>query len=270
MSSWVPEGRELPSTAAIATAAAIFAATVGYFIGQASSIGLFGGESTPKKKSGARKKSQGWPNNYDVTVHPDSSDEELMKHLRGGQKQSKREVADSEDEEEGDELGIEDVSGELKTFADSREECKLVLCVRTDLGMGKGILLPIPLCDSSPPLKLSIKKNSLFDTKRKSGKIAAQASHATLANYVHLSHHQPHSPLLRRWEHLGQAKIALQVGSEEQLEELQARAMSLGLCARVIRDAGRTQIQAGSATVLGVGPGPRSVVDQVTGGLKLL
>lgn len=62
----------------------------------------------------------------------------------------------------------------------------------------------------------------------------------------------------------------MQVGSEELLEELQARAMSLGLCARVIRDAGRTQIQAGSATVLGVGPGPKSVVDQVTGALKLL
>ena len=103
-----------------------------------------------------------------------------------------------------------------------------------------------------------------------SGKIAAQASHATLANYVHLLHHQPDSPLLGRWERLGQAKIAVQVGGEEQLEELQARAMSLGLCARVIRDAGRTQIQAGSTTVLGVGPGPKSVVDQVTGGLKLL
>ena len=51
---------------------------------------------------------------------------------------------------------------------------------------------------------------------------------------------------------------------------LQAQAMSLGLCARTIRDAGRTQIQAGSMTVLGVGPGPKSVVDQVTGELKLL
>jgi peptidyl-tRNA hydrolase len=51
---------------------------------------------------------------------------------------------------------------------------------------------------------------------------------------------------------------------------LQAQAMSLGLCARIIHDAGRTQIASGSATVLGVGPAPRSMVDQVTGGLKLL
>ena len=102
------------------------------------------------------------------------------------------------------------------------------------------------------------------------GKIVAQGSHATLANYIHLQRHQPDSPHFKRWERFGQATIAVQASSEEQLEELQARAMSLGLCANVVRDAGRTQIEAGSATVLGVGPGPRSVVDQVTGGLKLL
>jgi len=51
---------------------------------------------------------------------------------------------------------------------------------------------------------------------------------------------------------------------------LQAKALSLGLCARLVRDAGRTQIRAGEATVLGVGPGPKGVVDMVTGGLKLL
>lgn len=50
---------------------------------------------------------------------------------------------------------------------------------------------------------------------------------------------------------------------------LQAQAMSLGLAAHTIRDAGRTQIAAGSRTVLAVGPGPVSVVNSVTGQLKL-
>ena len=50
---------------------------------------------------------------------------------------------------------------------------------------------------------------------------------------------------------------------------LQAAAMSLSLTAKVIHDAGRTQIAAGSATVLGIGPAPKSLVDQVTGALKL-
>lgn len=62
----------------------------------------------------------------------------------------------------------------------------------------------------------------------------------------------------------------MQTKSEEQLEELHAKAMSLGLVARIVRDAGRTQIPAGSATVLGVGPGPKGVVDVVSGELKLL
>lgn len=102
------------------------------------------------------------------------------------------------------------------------------------------------------------------------GKIAAQAAHATLANYKHFLTHAPDHPLLKRWEEMGQAKVALQVRSEDELLELQAKAVRLGLCAMVVRDAGRTQIAAGSATCLGVGPGPRSVVDEVTGGLKLL
>ena len=67
----------------------------------------------------------------------------------------------------------------------------------------------------------------------------------------------------------GQAKVALQCKSEDELLILQAAAVSLSLTAKVIHDAGRTQIAAGSATVLGIGPGPKSIIDQVTGGLKL-
>lgn len=80
----------------------------------------------------------------------------------------------------------------------------------------------------------------------------------------------PAHPLLKRWERLGQAKVALKVDSEEELLTLQAQALSLGLCAEVIHDAGRTQIASGSATVLGIGPAPKSKVDEVTGSLKLL
>ncbi|EEU42826.1 uncharacterized protein NECHADRAFT_47813 [Fusarium vanettenii 77-13-4] len=125
---------------------------------------------------------------------------------------------------------------------DNGEECKLVLVVRTDLGMTKG-------------------------------KIAAQCSHATLACYKTLLRAPANSPqrkILSRWERLGQAKIAVQVKSQDEILELRRKARSLGLTAEVIQDAGRTQIEAGSMTVLGVGPAPRSLVDQVTGGLKLL
>ena len=107
------------------------------------------------------------------------------------------------------------------------------------------------------------------------GKIAAQCSHATLACYKALARDEskkPYNPnsVLRRWESLGQAKIAVQIKSEEELLVLQAQALSLGVCAKIIHDAGRTQIASGTATVLGVGPGPRSMIDNITGGLKLL
>ncbi|KAK4216170.1 peptidyl-tRNA hydrolase [Rhypophila decipiens] len=128
----------------------------------------------------------------------------------------------------------------------NNEECKLVLVVRTDLGMTKG-------------------------------KIAAQASHATLACYKTLLRAAqkkgetcPEARLLRQWERRGQAKIAVQVKSQEELVALQQKARSLGVTAEAIIDAGRTQIEAGSMTVLGVGPAPKSRVDLITGGLKLL
>jgi len=76
--------------------------------------------------------------------------------------------------------------------------------------------------------------------------------------------------VLKQWENYGQAKVALQIKSEEELETLQATALSLGICAQIVHDAGRTQIASGSATVLGVGPAPKSQVDVVTGHLKLL
>lgn len=80
----------------------------------------------------------------------------------------------------------------------------------------------------------------------------------------------PDHPVLKRWERLGQAKVALKVDTEDDMLMLQAQAVSLGLCAQVIHDAGRTQIASGSATVLGVGPAPKSKIDEVTGYLKLL
>lgn len=102
------------------------------------------------------------------------------------------------------------------------------------------------------------------------GKIAAQCSHATLACYKALLRADPAHPLLRQWERLGQAKVALKVDSEDDMLVLQAQAVSLGLCAQVIHDAGRTQIASGSATVLGIGPAPKSKIDEVTGHLRLL
>lgn len=72
------------------------------------------------------------------------------------------------------------------------------------------------------------------------GKIAAQAGHATLACYKSALKNDP--AVIKRWESAGQAKVALKVESEDDLLLLQAQALSLGITARIIHDAGRTQI----------------------------
>ena len=151
---------------------------------------------------------------------------------------------------------------------DPTEECKLVLVVRTDLGMTKGMFIFLSLFQE---------RRSFTDVlPRPTGKIAAQCSHATLACYKRLfsaAQLEPQSlsaRLLRQWERNGQAKIAVQTKSEDEMLELMGKARSLGVTAEVIQDAGRTQIASGSRTVLGVGPAPKSLVDQITGHLKLL
>ncbi len=111
---------------------------------------------------------------------------------------------------------------------------------------------------------------------RATGKIAAQCSHATLACYKALLEAAQESPssiearILRRWERRGQAKIAVQVKSQDEMLQLMEAARSMDINAEIVADAGRTQIEAGSLTVLGIGPGPKSAVDKVTGHLKLL
>jgi hypothetical protein len=109
-----------PSLAAVAVSSRILGLLAGYFLGQGSSIGLFNSSGNP---NGVKKS---WPNSYDVKVHADSSDEE----------------ADDEEEEEEEEEEEDEGDGkELSDFKGSTEEVKLVLAVRTDLGMGKGMSL---------------------------------------------------------------------------------------------------------------------------------
>lgn len=53
-------------------------------------------------------------------------------------------------------------------------------------------------------------------------------------------------------------------------EELADQAAEQGLPTYIVCDAGRTQIAAGSQTVLAIGPAPKSAIDKITGHLKLL
>ncbi|XP_041012096.1 peptidyl-tRNA hydrolase 2, mitochondrial-like [Juglans microcarpa x Juglans regia] len=125
---------------------------------------------------------------------------------------------------------------EIEQLADILEDFKMVLVVRNDLKMGKG-------------------------------KIAAQCSHATLGLYKKVLHRAPKT--LNRWEMCAQPKVVVKIESEEDMLVLQERAKSLKLPTHITIDAGRTQIAPNSRTVMAI-LGPVEVVDDVTGGLKLL
>ncbi|XP_057800726.1 uncharacterized protein LOC131016125 isoform X2 [Salvia miltiorrhiza] len=125
---------------------------------------------------------------------------------------------------------------EVEKLAEIIDDFKMVLVVRNDLKMGKG-------------------------------KIAAQCSHATLGLYKKILNRAPKS--LSRWEMCGQVKVVVKIESEDDMLVLQERAKSLNLPTHVTIDAGRTQIAPNSRTVMAV-LGPADLVDDVTGGLKLL
>jgi len=75
---------------------------------------------------------------------------------------------------------------------------------------------------------------------------------------------------VRLWEESGYAKIVLKVPNLEEMEEIARRAGEMGIPTALIADAGRTQIAPGSKTVLGLGPAPESMFEDLTGHLKLL
>lgn len=99
------------------------------------------------------------------------------------------------------------------------------------------------------------------------GKVAAQCSHAAVALYKRLVLGNPN--LLADWEHEGQKKIVVSCKSEDELNALEKKAVSISLPCHTIKDAGRTEVAPGSKTVLVV-LGPDYIVDQVTGSLSLL
>ena len=106
------------------------------------------------------------------------------------------------------------------------------------------------------------------DLKMGKGKIAAQCSHAAVGAYKQL--YRKNEQLLRFWEYNGQPKVVVKCHDEMELLALQQQAKSLGVTATIIQDAGRTQVASGSKTVLGVGPAAETLVDRITGHLKLL
>ena len=96
------------------------------------------------------------------------------------------------------------------------------------------------------------------------GKLAAQVAHASLSAYEDAD-----DRTRKAWKGEGQKKVVLKGSGEDQLFELADRAEREGLPNAVVRDAGHTQLEPGTATTVAIGPGEDEIVDRVTGDLSL-
>lgn len=103
------------------------------------------------------------------------------------------------------------------------------------------------------------------DLKMSQGKVAAQVGHATLACWQAATRNPLWRAWAQAWNYRAAAKITLVVDSDPQLDAIAAAAEAAGLPHVAIEDAGRTEIPAGSRTVLGIGPAPIPLIDAITG-----
>jgi PTH2 family peptidyl-tRNA hydrolase len=110
---------------------------------------------------------------------------------------------------------------------------KQVIAARTDIGMGQG-------------------------------KLAAQVAHASLKAYEFTDEQAQ-----RQWKRQGQQKVVVKVSSEQDLYAIAEEAKAKGLPSAVVEDAGRTQLEPGTATTVAVGPAADADVDEITGDLSL-
>jgi PTH2 family peptidyl-tRNA hydrolase len=106
------------------------------------------------------------------------------------------------------------------------------------------------------------------DLKLSPGKLAAQVAHAAVA--CALDTKKNNSKWFRCWQKEGAKKAILKVNSEKDFYPLKKKAEELKIIAYIISDAGHTEIPEGTKTVLGIGPAPTNIIDQVTGDLPLL
>jgi PTH2 family peptidyl-tRNA hydrolase len=106
------------------------------------------------------------------------------------------------------------------------------------------------------------------DLQLSAGKLAAQVSHAAVDCTLLTKKNK--TDWFSKWKREGAKKVVVKVESLDDFFLLKEKAEKLGICTTIISDAGHTEIPEGTQTVLGIGPAPSNLIDQVTGELPLL
>jgi len=100
------------------------------------------------------------------------------------------------------------------------------------------------------------------------GKLAVQVAHAAVTCALSTKTHKP--TWFSKWQQEGAKKVVVKVDTLEDFYPLKEQAERLGVTTNIVADAGHTEIPEGTQTVLGIGPAPSNIIDQVTGELPLL
>lgn len=101
------------------------------------------------------------------------------------------------------------------------------------------------------------------------GKVAAQASHASLASYEDSLELSGYKLSALEWRKGSNTKVALMVHSEDELIDVFTEAYSHDLPCHMVEDEGRTELKGKNFTAVAIGPAPSIEINKITGHLKL-
>ncbi len=103
------------------------------------------------------------------------------------------------------------------------------------------------------------------DLKMGKGKIAAQCAHASVSVLD-----KAKKTVVDAWKESGQKKVVLKVKDLEELMKIKKECSSAKIPTSLITDAGLTQLEPGTITVMAIGPDEEKRINKITGHLKIL
>jgi len=103
------------------------------------------------------------------------------------------------------------------------------------------------------------------DLKMPKGKVGAQVGHACVEATLRSG-----KETVRAWRNEGMKKVVLKVKDEKELLKYMQMAKDNRLVTALITDAGRTIVEPGTKTCVGIGPALEDDIDAVTGELTMM
>lgn len=97
------------------------------------------------------------------------------------------------------------------------------------------------------------------------GKLIAHGIHAAIGAMKKID-----DEIVEKWEAEGSKKVVLKVNNLKELKEVENKLKKNKIPYFLVKDAGLTQLKAGTVTALGIGPIEEKKIDKITGRLKLL